>query len=236
MYALNVLRSLLSRMVIRHSKEQTVNDGNALVALPPRTVETLILPFASDVEKQVYEYIETRNTNRFMELRSESPATVVGKYIELTGMMYSARLACGHGSLVNLESLHKLNESLDRERHRKLGYGAVAKTKEKNKHGSSRADIFREAISKARPSAAGRMREAVLQFQEGEIEMMECPICLEPTGEKNIALTPCAHKFCSECILGCMSSFSSSREPTGKKYTMVHPMLYTILSRELTEG
>ena len=34
------------------------------------------------------------------------------------------------------------------------------------------------------------MREAVLQFQEGDVELMECPVCLEATGEADIALTP----------------------------------------------
>ena len=40
-------------------------------------------------------------------IKNGDDSDVVGKYIELTGMMYSARLVCGHGSLVNLESLHK---------------------------------------------------------------------------------------------------------------------------------
>ena len=53
-------------------------------------------------------------------------------------------------------------------------------------------------------------------MQQGEVELMECPICLEATGEQDIALTPCAHKFCAECILSCLESLSSSREPTGK--------------------
>ena len=59
-YALNVLRSLLSRMVIRHSKEQTLNNGTALVQLPPRNVETLLLPFASEAEKKIYEVSAVR--------------------------------------------------------------------------------------------------------------------------------------------------------------------------------
>lgn len=42
------------------------------------------------------------------------------------------------------------------------------------------------------------------------------PSQLEPTGECNIALTPCAHKFCSECIIAVLSSASSSREAVGK--------------------
>ena len=41
------------------------------------------------------------------------------------------------------------------------------------------------------------------------------PICLDPIEEKDIALTPCAHKFCSECIRSCLESLSSSREPRG---------------------
>ena len=52
-FALNVLRSLLSHVVIRHSKEQTLNNGDALVSLPPRSVETLLLPFGTDAEKEI---------------------------------------------------------------------------------------------------------------------------------------------------------------------------------------
>jgi SNF2 family DNA or RNA helicase len=212
--ALNILRSLLSRVVIRHSKEQTLQNGNALLCLPPRTVETLLLPFGSEAEQQVYEYINARNTKRFMELRSESPKTVLGKFIELTGMLYAARQACAHSNLVNLDRMQNLNEKIERERNISLGYGH-AEAKCRKKDCNTREGILDEAISKARVSAKGRMREAVLQFHEGEIELMECPICFEATGEKDIALTPCAHKFCAECILNVLQSASSSREAKG---------------------
>jgi len=74
--SLQVLRSLLSRVVIRHSKSQTFANGNALLALPPRTVETVLLKFGSELEKDVYQAIETRNRNHFLELKRESNATV----------------------------------------------------------------------------------------------------------------------------------------------------------------
>ena len=131
-----------------------------------------------------------------MELRSESPTTVLGKYMDLQGMMYSARLACAHASLVNLDSLNNLNVKLIREREeqkrRALGKGKweQEQKKKKAKPSTTRAEILQEAISKAKPSAQSRMREAVLQFQEGQVELMECPVCLEATGEKDIALTP----------------------------------------------
>ena len=55
--------------------------------MPSRTVETLLLPFASEVERKVYQDIEVRNTKRFMDLRSDSPKTVLGQYIELNTMI-----------------------------------------------------------------------------------------------------------------------------------------------------
>lgn len=91
--ALKVLRSLLSRLVVRHSKQQTLEDGKAMLTLPPRSVETLLLPFGSDAERKIYDALEKRNRDRFMELRTESPQTVLGKYMELTALVYAARQA-----------------------------------------------------------------------------------------------------------------------------------------------
>jgi hypothetical protein len=64
-----------------------------MLSLPPRTVETLLLPFGSEAERKVYEELEARNRKRFMELRSESPKTVLGKFMELNGMIFAARQA-----------------------------------------------------------------------------------------------------------------------------------------------
>ena len=215
-YALNVLRSLLSRMVIRHSKEQNLG-GEALVSLPPRTVETLYLEFGSDEEKTVYSYLEGINTARFMSLRSESPTTVLGKFIELNGMLFASRHACGHVSLVNLDNVHHMNDKIYQEQQRKkFGKGKKKEVEPKKQNQNlTRADILQQAIAKARPSASNRMRESILSIQEGEIEYLECPICLEPIEEKEIALTPCAHRFCGECIKACLKTLSSTREPRG---------------------
>lgn len=74
--SLRVLRSLLSHIVVRHSKEQTFDDGKSLLSLPPRSVETVLLKFGSEAEKQVYEAIEMRNQTYFMKLKRESLKTV----------------------------------------------------------------------------------------------------------------------------------------------------------------
>lgn len=89
--ALRVLRSFLSRTIVRHSKNQTKASGEALLALPPRTVETVLLQFGSEAEKDVYQSIENRCKQHFMALKKESNKTVASHYIELTGLATSLR-------------------------------------------------------------------------------------------------------------------------------------------------
>ena len=133
-------------------------------------------------------------------------------------------MVCVHASLLNLDSLQNFNERLkferrqkeDRQRCEQPGEGVRKQEKKQKNQSTTRADVFHEAIAKARPSAQVRMRESVLLFHEGEVELIECPVCLEATAENDIALTPCAHIFCAECILSCLHGLSSTREPTGK--------------------
>ena len=65
---LGVLRLLLSHIVVRHSKEQTHDDGRCLVALPPRRIEQILLDFGSDEEQQLYALIESRNRTYWTEI------------------------------------------------------------------------------------------------------------------------------------------------------------------------
>ena len=223
--ALKILRNILSRFVVRHSKEQQTLTGQALIALPPRTVETVLLPFGTAAEKKVYDALEARNRNRFEELRRQSPATVAGKYIELVGMLVSARQACSHVGMINLTKLDRSNRAIESERNRREreslhssggsgGSGAAAAAPASTGAGSaSRATILQWAVERARPSATSRMRSVILTFQGGEL--MECPICLEPVSEAEIAVTPCGHPFCSECLMNVLGVATSTREASG---------------------
>jgi SNF2 family DNA or RNA helicase len=216
--ALKILRSLLSRQVVRHSKEQQSSSGGALIALPPRTVETVLLPFGSAAEKTCYEYLETRNRKRFEDLRRESPATVASHYIELVGMMVSARQCCSHVSMVNLTKLNRSNHAL-MSRHGATAAAARARAATSSSSpsttqgSSSREAILQAAVRGARHSAKSRVRSVVLRFQGGDL--MECPVCLEPVSEAEISVTPCGHPFCSECILNVLGAATSTREASG---------------------
>jgi hypothetical protein len=201
--SLRVLRSLLSRICIRHSKDQTFANGNSLVALPPRTVETVHLQFGSEAEKAVYEFIDARNRHYMLELKGQSLAAVASKYFELYGMLTSARQACAHTSLVNLEKLDRFTQ-------------AKAKTNAEEASASNTRDgILKLALERARNSAKLRMRVVMNTFQQ-DVEFLECPVCFECVSERDVAVPSCAHPFCSACILSLLDRASTTREATGR--------------------
>ena len=144
-------------------------------------------------------------------------------------------------SMIDLFKMERLNNELDRER-RRLEMKKSGRCQEKKvQKGTTRASILEEAVARARPSAQGRVRHLVRQFQEGEIELMECPICLDPFDEIRAAITPCGHPFCSECILNILDGGSQSREASGHcpqvrsrifGFTLqIHILSYSKLSR-----
>jgi DNA repair protein RAD5 len=175
--ALRVLRSLLSHVVIRHSKEQTFSDGRFLVPLPPRNVEQVLLDFGSDEERELYCLIESRNRGRFLELKQDSVATVASKYLELNSLLMSARQACAHTSIIDLRKMHQWRERVDKERQKKLGFTETVELPSDAE--MTRKDVLELAVSRARPSAVIRMRLIVDQFQHGFDDLLECPICFE---------------------------------------------------------
>jgi DNA repair protein RAD5 len=196
--ALRVLRSLLSRVVMRHSKEQTQENGRALLALPPRSVDTELISFGSESEKAVYEAIENRNRSRFMDLKKESTKTVASKYLELNGMLVSARQACVHVSLIDLQKYHRLNSKLAYEK-----WEAEGKKKKAPVNATTRAGVLEAAVERARHSAKSRMRLAIMQFQHGDCEMLGtfCEIF-----ENETVPVYSHHDFsCFRCRVSCLS-------------------------------
>jgi hypothetical protein len=129
-------------------------------------------------------------------------------YMELSGMLTSARQACAHSSVISLENLHRFNlmleRELEREREKKLKReGKTSKTYTiGSNQNQTREGLFRLAVSRAREFAKVRMRVMMNQFQNGDQELLECPVCFEVVGEQDITVPACAHLLCSTCTFG----------------------------------
>lgn len=128
----------------------------------------------------IVQHIEKRNTQRFMDFRAVSPATVLANSSELNGLLISARQACAHASCLNLDDLQALNAKIEREKRQELERKMYAKGQmqaifEEKKQGKSdltRAQVFKQAVDKARAHAKARMRSQVLKLQSSEIEFV----------------------------------------------------------------
>lgn len=79
--ALRVLRSLLSRIVVRHSKSQSSETGLSILNLPPRKMETILLPFASDAERILSDFIEQKGRDHFLKLKKQSTDLVIVRFL-----------------------------------------------------------------------------------------------------------------------------------------------------------
>ena len=200
---LRVLRVLLSHIVCRFSKDQTRVDGEALVALPPRTVETVYLKFGCKTEKQLYDILEARSRKLLLKIKEESTTAKEKSLVYLSGLLSASRQACSHSSLIDLRKLDTMNQNMNGKFVPKISRTELR----------TRAGILKLAASRARTGARERMIDNVRTFQGGIF--IQCPICLDCKDEPDLALPPCAHPLCSECIFGLLSSQSSTRQPTG---------------------
>ena len=202
--SLCVLRKLLSHFVIRHSKDPTSRNGQALLALPSRTVETVFLDISSSEEKTFHDCLDARNRTVMQGLRRELRSKIVSNFLPLNGLLHFARQACCHPSLVDLRKVQSSQ----------LRFEAQVRSSPAKGSGT-RAGVLAMAIQRARHSCKDRMRQVVTEYQESD-SFLECPVCLDVVGESDIAIPACAHPSCRECLLSLLSGESSTRVATGR--------------------
>jgi len=222
--SLGVLRALLSHLVCRHSKEQTHANGQALLALPPRTVETVLLKFGSDSEQKCYDILESNIRRMFRRLRGEAKANVHESFYHLNALVLAARQVACHVSLVNLDKLHRNNKEVEYRKMVALGGDSFSRPELSEVGATTRAEVFKLAVSRARPGAQQRMLEALNKWQKSG-NFLECPVCLDVQAEVDLALAPCAHPICSDCVLSLLTAGTRYREPTGHCPTCRDTML-----------
>ena len=131
-------------------------------------------------------------------------------YHELSGMVAAARQACAHPSLIDLGREHsrkvaELNRDRRKEenKQKKKGSKALAAT-----GAVTRESIRQLACEKSRNAAKARMRNALDRYQQGDLELLECPVCFETVGETEIALPACAHPTCTQCAWSLLGAAS----------------------------
>ena len=184
--ALDVVQTVLEPLVLRRTKDMKTPDGEALVPLPPRTIEIEELAF-SKAEREVYDYIFMRAKRTFNA--TVEAGTLMKSYTTIFAQLLRLRQSCCHPVLTR-------NSAVAAEEDEAAAASDVA-------NGLADDMDLKELIarfeSEESEEDANKFGAHVLKQIQDE-ESNECPICSE---EPMVApaVTGCWHSACKQCLL-----------------------------------
>ena len=185
--ALDVVQTVLEPLVLRRTKDMKTPNGEALVPLPPRTIEVEELELSTH-EQEVYDYIYTRAKRTFNA--TVEAGTLLKSYTTIFAQILRLRQACCHPILTR-------NKVIAAEEEEAAAASDIA-------NGLADDMDLQELINRftsdtGEQDIANKYGAHVLQQIQTEAGN-ECPICAEePMIEP--AVTGCWHSACKKCLL-----------------------------------
>lgn len=186
--ALDVVQTVLEPLVLRRTKDMKTPDGQALVPLPPRTIdiEEIELP---KQEREVYDYIYTRAKRTFNA--TMEAGTLLKSYTTIFAQILRLRQSCCHPILTR-------NKAIAAEEEDAAAAADVANGLADDMDLQELIERF-TSDSGSEEDISNRFGAHVLQQIQSEANN-ECPICAEePMIEP--AVTGCWHSACKQCLL-----------------------------------
>jgi DNA repair protein RAD5 len=191
MRALDVVQTVLEPLVLRRTKDMKTPSGEALVPLPPKTVDIIEIEL-SKTEREVYDYIFTRAKKTFAA--NVEAGTVMKAYTSIFAQILRLRQACCHPILTRNQSL-----IADEEEAAELADAASGLADDMD----LQSLIERFTAATDDPADTNAFGAHVLKQIRDEADN-ECPICSEePMIEQTV--TGCWHSVCKKCLLDYIS-------------------------------
>jgi DNA repair protein RAD5 len=184
--ALDVVQTVLEPLVLRRTKDMKTPDGNALVPLPPRTIEIDHIEL-SKPERDVYDWIFLRAKRTFAE--NAEAGTVLKSYTTIFAQILRLRQSCCHPVLIRNKNIVADEED------------AVAAADAVNGFADDMdlQSLIARFEADTDDQDANKFGAHVLKQIQDEAQS-ECPICSEePMIEQ--AVTGCWHSACKKCLL-----------------------------------
>jgi DNA repair protein RAD5 len=188
MRALNVVQTVLEPLVLRRTKDMKTPDGEALVPLPPRTIEVEKIVLSED-ERNVYDHIYMRAKSVFSA--NAEAGTLLKSYTTIFAQILRLRQSCCHPILTRKANL--VEEEVDEKLAKDLENGLADDM-------DLQSLIERFTANEGADQDVGNKFGAHVLKQIQDEADAECPICSEePMIEQ--AVTGCWHSACKECLL-----------------------------------
>ncbi|KAL8987701.1 MAG: hypothetical protein Q9177_003117 [Variospora cf. flavescens] len=186
--ALDVVQTVLEPLVLRRTKDMKTPDGQALVPLPPRTIDIEEVELSKQ-EREVYDYIYTRAKRTFNA--TMEAGTLLKSYTTIFAQILRLRQACCHPILTR-------NKAIAAEEEDAAAAADVANGLADDMDLQELIERFTSDSGKEE-DISNRFGAHMLQQIQSEANN-ECPICAEePMIEP--AVTGCWHSACKQCLL-----------------------------------
>ena len=187
MRALDVVQTVLEPLVLRRTKDMKTPTGEALVPLPPKTVDIIDIEL-SKPEREVYDHIFTRAKRTFAA--NVEAGTVLKAYTSIFAQILRLRQSCCHPILTRNQNL-----VADEEDAAEVADAASGLADDMDLQ--SLIERFTAATDDS--ADANAFGAHVLEQIRDEADN-ECPICSEePMIEQTV--TGCWHSACKKCLL-----------------------------------
>ena len=187
--ALDVVQTVLEPLVMRRTKDMKTPDGQALVPLPPRTIEIEELELSKQ-EREVYDYIFTRAKRTFNA--TMEAGTLLKSYTTIFAQILRLRQSCCHPVLTR-------NKAIAAEEEEAAAASDVANGLADDMDLQELIERFTSDSDSGEQDIANKFGAHVLQEIQSQSNN-ECPICSEePMIEP--AVTGCWHSACKQCLL-----------------------------------
>lgn len=187
--ALDVVQTVLEPLVMRRTKDMKTPDGQALVPLPPRTIEIEELELSKQ-EREVYDYIFTRAKRTFNA--TIEAGTLLKSYTTIFAQILRLRQSCCHPVLTR-------NKAIAAEEEEAAAASDVANGLADDMDLQELIQRFTSDADSCEQDVANKFGAHVLKEIQSQANN-ECPICSEePMIEP--AVTGCWHSACKKCLL-----------------------------------
>lgn len=184
--ALDVVQTVLEPLVLRRTKDMKTPSGEALVPLPPKTINIEEVEL-SKPEREVYDHIFTMAKRTFAV--NAAAGTLLKSYTTIFAQILRLRQSCCHPLLVRNKNIVAEEED------------AAAAADEANGLADDMdlQELIERFTSEDGEQDANRFGAHVLK-QIQEVYCNECPICSEePMIDQTV--TGCWHSACKNCLL-----------------------------------
>jgi DNA repair protein RAD5 len=187
MRALDVVQTVLEPLVLRRTKDMKTPAGEALVPLPPKTVNIVDIEL-SKPEREVYDYIFTRAKRTFAA--NVEAGTVLKSYTSIFAQILRLRQSCCHPIMTRNQSL-----VADEQDAAEIADAASGLADDMDLQ-----SLIERFTAETDDSADSNAFGAHVLAQIRDEAENECPICSEESMIEQ-TVTGCWHSACKKCLL-----------------------------------